>query len=143
MTFRLVCTDGRTFSPGTVLDLSTSGVRFRSSVPLAVGQEVDIVPLGQAGEILFDVSAIVVRVAQAKDREDRWIVALQFLSPSVETEQALARLTESMPRVDEVEHLDPDPPPAPANDDGQGTHSMPHIRMRTRKTVPPKDLTGS
>ncbi len=70
-------------------------------------------------------------------------MALHFVSPSLETEQALERLIRTMPHVYEVEHLDPDPAPAPANDVGGGAPSMPHMRIRTRKTVPPRDLTGT
>ncbi len=141
VTFRLVCSDGRAFRPGTVLDLSLGGVRFRTSWPMEPGARVELLPLGEAGEALFSVSGRVVRVERAEDRRDRWHVALAFEDVSDETLEALRRLTREMPRVYGTV-LDPDPAP-PANAGPAPDESLPHMRIRARIASGVERLTGS
>ncbi|RMG93531.1 MAG: PilZ domain-containing protein [Deltaproteobacteria bacterium] len=141
VTFRLVCSDGRAFRPGTVLDLSLGGVRFRTSWSLEVGTSVELLPLGDAGDVLFAVKGRVVRVEPAEDRADRWHVALAFEDVDDEVLESLRRLTCEMPPVYGTT-VDPDPPPS-ANDGPKPDESLPHMRIRARISAGVDRLTGT
>jgi len=141
VTFRLVCSDGRSFRAGTVLDLSTGGVRFRTSSPFEVGARVELLPLGEAGEVLFSIEGRVVRCEPAPDRADRWHAALAFVEVTKEAREALERLTGTMPTVQDG-RLDPDPAPA-ANDGPAPETSWAHLRLHARITAGFERRTGT
>lgn len=58
--FHLVYDDGSSFNAGTVHDVSTGGLFLETALPLAVGTEVTLTPVGE-GQKLFEVRARVMR----------------------------------------------------------------------------------
>lgn len=59
--FHLVYDDGASFNAGTVHDLSDTGLFLETAMPLDVGTEVQLTPLDNAGQGLFEITARVVR----------------------------------------------------------------------------------
>jgi len=59
--FHLVYDDGSSFNAGTVHDVSEGGLFLETAIPLDVGTEVGLTPLGSASETWFEVRARVVR----------------------------------------------------------------------------------
>jgi hypothetical protein len=138
VTFHLVCSDGRAFHSAVVLDLSLGGVRVRSPVAFELGAEMQLIPVGDAGEILFDVEARVARVTRIAGTpdgptpEDRFDVGLQFVDVDEHTQLALAKLLREMPNTDDdaVRHGTL----APA-ESSSWLRSKPWVRMRVRRAA--------
>ena len=125
VTFRLVCDDGEGFGSATVVNLSDSGALVQTSRDYTVGDELSLVPVGDAGEILFDVPATVVRIVEDEAGVRRYGLQFQELTPR--RLRAMRRLCEAMPET-------PEQLPGAENPEGgpprQGGES--HYRIRTR-----------
>jgi hypothetical protein len=78
--FKLVYDDGETFNAGAVSDVSESGIFLETALPLRIGTEVQLTPLDQAGDHLFEVKARVVRsVAYDNTTMDQAGMGLEFV----------------------------------------------------------------
>ncbi len=125
VTFRLVCDDGEGFSNAVVINLSHSGALVQTDRPYAIDQELSLVPIGAAGEILFDVSAKVVRVVEAEDGSPRYGLRFEGLTP--QRLRAMRRLCEAMPQTPEELPGAEAPRGGPPRVGGDS-----HFRIRTR-----------
>ena len=127
VTFRLVCDDGEGFTNAVVINLSDSGALVQTERSYALGQVLSLVPVGAAGEILFDVRATVMRAAEEPDSNGARRYGLRFEGLTPARIRAMRRLCEAMPETPE------DLPGSEAPIGGpprQG--SEPHYRIRTR-----------
>jgi hypothetical protein len=125
VTFRLVCDDGEGFATAVVINLSDSGALVQSDREYATGDELSLVPVGAAGEILFDVPATVMRVADDVDGAKRY--GLQFQDITPRRLRAMRRLCEAMPETPEDLPGSEAPVGGPPRRGGE-----PHYRIRTR-----------
>ncbi len=126
VTFSMVCDDGDAFASAVVVNLSDSGALVQTENHYAEGDELSLVPVGEAGDILFDLPATVVRILDDPGgRIKRYGVRFSGLTPP--RLRALRTLCEAMPPT--PEHL-PElsgPQGGPARNG-----SEPHFRIRTR-----------
>lgn len=127
VTFRLVCDDGEGFTNAVVINLSDSGALVQTEQSYAIGDELSLVPVGAAGEILFDVRATVMRAADEPDANGTRRYGLRFEGLTASQVKAMRRLCEAMPETPE------DLPGSEAPIGGPARHgSEPHYRIRTR-----------
>lgn len=125
VTFRLVCDDGDGFGNAVVINLSDSGALVESEREYAVGDVLSLVPVGAAGEILFDVPATVVRIVVADDGSKRYGLAFEELTPR--RIRAMQKLCEAMPETPEELPGSETPVGGPPRQGGE-----PHHRIRMR-----------
>ena len=125
VTFRLVCDDGEGFANAVVINLSDSGALVQSSRDYEVGDVLSLVPIGTAGEILFDVPATVVRIVEQPEGPARY--GLQFKDLTARQRRAMRQLCEAMPETPEDLPGSENPVGGPPSKGGE-----PHYRIRTR-----------
>ena len=125
VTFRLICDDGLGFGNAVVINLSDSGALVQSDREYAIGDVLSLVPIGAAGEILFDVPAKVVRIVTTEDGSQRYGLAFEELTPR--RVRAMQRLCEAMPETPEDLPGSEAPVGGPPRLGGD-----PHHRIRTR-----------
>lgn len=92
--FHLVYDDGSSFNAGTVHDVSEGGLFLETALPLSVGTEVTLTPVGE-GQSLFEVRARVMRTVSydpARMQDDAAGMGLQFLDLSSEERARVVRL---------------------------------------------------
>ncbi|MCR9164574.1 MAG: PilZ domain-containing protein [Nannocystaceae bacterium] len=127
VTFRLVCDDGEEFANAVVINLSDSGALVQTDRSYALGDVLSLVPVGTAGEILFDVHAEVVRVVGEPDADGSQRYGLRFEGLTPRCIRAMRRLCEAMPETPE------ELPGSEAPIGGPARHgSESHYRIRTR-----------
>jgi hypothetical protein len=125
VTFRMVCDDGEGFSNAVVVNLSDSGALVQTSREYAVGDELSLVPVGDAGEILFDVPATVARVVDRSGGDYHY--GLQFQEITPRRLRAMRKLCAAMPETPEEIPSDANPAGGAPSEGGE-----PHFRIRTR-----------
>ena len=125
VTFRLICDDGLGFGNAVVINLSDSGALVESERAYAIGDVLSLVPVGTAGEILFDVPAKVIRIVSTQDGAQRYGLAFEELTPR--RVRAMQRLCEAMPETPEDLPGSETPIGGPPRLGGE-----PHHRIRTR-----------
>lgn len=127
VTFSMVCDDGDAFGSAVVVNLSDSGALVQTENDYAEGDQLSLVPVGEAGDILFDLPATVVRILDepATGRLKRY--GVRFSGLTLPRLRALRTLCEAMP---------PTPERLPESDAPLGgparNGSEPHFRIRTR-----------
>lgn len=127
VTFRLVCDDGDGFANAVVINLSDSGALLQTEQSYELGDVLSLVPVGAAGEILFDVRATVMRVAEQPDANGSQRYGLRFEGLTPARVRAMRRLCEAMPETPE------ELPGSEIPLGGPPRHgSEPHYRIRTR-----------
>ncbi len=128
VTFRLVCDDGAGYGNAVVLNLSESGALVQSPRDYALGDTLTLVPVGSAGEILFDIPGTVVRIVEDGQPAERRY-GLEFFDLTEQHEDALRKLCHGMPET-------PDELPEGSQPDGgpPAEGGAPHHRIRTRFT---------
>lgn len=111
-----------------VVNLSDSGALVRSRRGYALGQTLTLVPIGPAGEILFDVPGTIMRIVE-NDTTAPGVVhyGLQFAELTPERESALRELCNAMPTTPEELKAGDSPEGGPPAAGG-----TPHHRIRTR-----------
>lgn len=125
VTFRLVCDDGQGFANAIVINLSDTGALVQSEREYEVGDTLSLVPVGAAGEILFDVPAKVVRIVTPADGSRRY--GLLFDGLTARELRAMRRLCEAMPETPEDLPGSETPIGGPPRTGGE-----PHFRIRSR-----------
>jgi len=127
MTFRLVCDDGRGYSNAVCIDISESGALVQTTRDYEVGDTISLVPVGGAGEILFDVPAKVVRVIDAPGTQDARRYGLNFQELTPRRVAGLRKLCAAMPQTPDKLPEPEAPSGGPPREGGD-----PHFRLRTR-----------
>ena len=127
VTFSMVCDDGEAFASAVVVNLSDSGALVQTEKDYAEGDELSLVPLGEAGDILFDLPATVVRILDGPGSGRTKRYGVRFSELTHPRLRALRTLCEAMPPT-------PERLPEPrAPQGGPARHrSEPHFRIRTR-----------
>ena len=127
VTFRLVCDDGRGYSSAVCIDISESGALVQTAQHYDVGDTISLVPVGGAGEILFDVPAEVVRAIDAPGTRDARRYGLHFKDLTPQRSAGLRKLCAAMPETPETLPEPETPSGGPPREGGD-----PHFRLRTR-----------
>ena len=112
---------------GTVVDISATGAKLRVKGDVEIGSMVRLHPVGEAGELLFDVRAKVVRIA-AELPGGHTDVGLEFVTVDKKRLAALRRIFDEMPATDDakIEVVEPESP------EPSGPREAPHHRIRAR-----------
>ncbi|MGH1345113.1 MAG: PilZ domain-containing protein [Nannocystales bacterium] len=127
VTFSMVCDSGDAFGSAVVVNLSDSGALVQTEDDYAEGDKLSLVPVGEAGDILFDLPATVVRILDdpGPGRIKRY--GVRFSGLTLPRIRALRTLCAAMP---------PTPDELPESEAPQGgparSGSEPHFRIRTR-----------
>lgn len=101
VSFQMVFDDGGSYGMGTVLDVSATGLLLEVDRAPRRGARVRLVPIGDAGDILFDVRAEVVR-RERTEPERRMRIGLRFLNMNPSRMRELRRLVREMPPTEMV-----------------------------------------
>ena len=126
VTFNLVFDDGEAFDDAIVVDISGSGVLVQTGRPRPAGTHVRLVPVGDAGKIVLDLPARVVRVVEGRGGTIR--LGMRFEPLDEAQRAAVKRLCGEMPSTGTaVYDLAPDPPGLP---DEPSDKSSAHLRIR-------------
>lgn len=135
VTFRLACDDGQGFGNATVINLSESGALVQSSSEYPLGHELNLVPVGPAGDMLFDVPATVVRIIDSPRLVGAKHFGLHFHDVTPQRAVALRRLCAQMP--ESTGELDEPglPSGGPPREGGEPHH---RIRRRPRSSDSPR-----
>lgn len=127
VTFRLVCDDGAGYSNAVVVNLSESGALVQSPRHYALGDTLVLVPVGDAGEVLFDIPGTVVRIVEAGSESGTTRYGLEFFDMTEQHVDALRQLCLSMPDTPQALPSVVQPHGGPAAEGGAAHH-----RIRTR-----------
>lgn len=127
VTFRLVCDDGRGYANAICIDISESGALVQAARNYEVGDTISLVPVGSAGEILFDVPATVVRAIDAPGTQDARRYGLHFEDLTPQRVAGLRKLCAAMPETPQTLPEPEAPSGGPPREGGD-----PHFRLRTR-----------
>ncbi|MEM6993380.1 MAG: PilZ domain-containing protein [Myxococcota bacterium] len=129
VTFRLVCDDGAGYGNAVVVNLSESGALVESPRAYALGDALTLVPVGAAGDILFDIPGTVVRIVDDRAHGGTRRYGLQFFDLTDQHRTALRKLCRAMPDTPAELPLPEQPDGGPPREGGN-----PHHRIRTRFT---------
>ncbi len=127
VTFSMVCDDGDAFASAVVVNLSDSGALVQTENEYAEGDELSLVPVGEAGDILFDLPATVVRILDDPGTGRIKRYGVRFSGLTLPRLRALRTLCEAMPPTPELLPESSAPQGGPARNG-----SEPHFRIRTR-----------
>lgn len=127
VTFSMVCDDGEAFGSAVVVNLSDSGALVQTENDYAEGDTLSLVPLGAAGDILFDLPATVVRILDGPGAGRKKRYGVRFSGLTLPRLRALRTLCEAMPQTPEHLPESRTPQGGPARGGNE-----PHFRIRTR-----------
>lgn len=127
VTFPMLCDDGEAFASAVVVNLSDSGALVQTENDYVEGDTLSLVPLGDAGDILFDLPATVVRILDGPESGRMKRYGVRFSGLSLPRLRALRTLCEAMPPTPEHIPQSRLPQGGPAR-----SGSEPHFRIRMR-----------